>query len=129
MTETRAVPVIAVVDDDKSVRESLAEFIESVGYEVALFSSAEEFLGSARRCDDLRCMILDVRLPGMSGPELFSQLTASRRSLPTIFITAHADAAVAGWATKPGVVSVMYKPFQPAVLLKAVRSAIRKSLA
>src|SRR6202161_4750806 len=87
MSETRAVPVIAVVDDDKSVRESLAEFIESVGYEAALFSSAEEFLESSCRCDDLRCMILDVRLPGISGPELFSQLTGSRRSLPTIFIT------------------------------------------
>ena len=127
MSETRAVPVIAVVDDDKSVRESLAEFMESVGYDVALFSSAEEFLESARRFDDLRCLILDVRLPGMSGLELFSQLTVSRRSLPTIFITAHADAAVAGCATKPGVVSVLYKPFQPAALLKAVRSALTKS--
>src|ERR1700688_2246412 len=74
MSETRTIPVIAVVDDDKSVRESLAEFMESVGYEVALFSSAEEFLESTRHCD-LACMILDVRLPGMSGPELFSQLT------------------------------------------------------
>jgi FixJ family two-component response regulator len=126
MTETYAVPVIAVVDDDKSVRESLAEFIESVGYEAALFSSAEEFLEST--CDDLRCMILDVRLPGISGPELFSQLTGSRRSLPTIFITAHADAPVADWATKPGVVSVLYKPFQPAALLKAVRSALKRPL-
>jgi FixJ family two-component response regulator len=129
MTDTCAVPVIAVVDDDKSVRESLAEFIESVGYEAALFSSAEEFLDSTGRYDDLRCLILDVRLPGISGPELFSQLTGSRRSLPTIFITAHADAAVAGWATKPGVVSVLYKPFQPAALLKAVRSALKGSLA
>ncbi len=127
MSETRATPVIAVVDDDKSVRESLAEFMESVGYEVALFSSAEEFLESTRRYDDLQCMILDVRLPGMSGLELFSELTVSRRSLPTIFITAHADAAVAGCATKPGVVSVLYKPFQPVALLKAVRSALAKS--
>jgi FixJ family two-component response regulator len=127
MTETRATPVIAVVDDDKSVRESLAEFMESVGYEVALFSSAEEFLESTRRCDDLQCMILDVRLPGMSGLELFSELTVSRRSLPTIFITAHADPAVAGCATKPGVVSVLYKPFQPAALLKAVQSALARS--
>jgi FixJ family two-component response regulator len=128
MGETRGVPVIAVVDDDKSVRESLAEFIESVGYEVALFSSAEEFLESSRCSDDLRCLILDVRLPGMSGLELFSQLTGSRRSLPTIFITAHADGAVAGWATKPGVVSVLRKPFQPAALLEAVRSTLRRSI-
>jgi two-component system, LuxR family, response regulator FixJ len=127
MSETCAVPVIAIVDDDKSVRESLAEFMESVGYEVALFSSAEEFLGSTRRCGDLRCMILDVRLPGMSGLELFSQLTASCRSLPTILITAHVDATVAAWATKPGVVSVLYKPFQPSALLKAVQSALTRS--
>ena len=127
VSETRALPVIAVVDDDKSVRESLAEFMDSVGYEVALFSSAEEFLESTRRFDDLRCLILDVRLPGISGLELFSQLTVSRRSLPTIFITAHADAAIASFTTKPGVVSVLYKPFQPATLLKAVRSALTKS--
>lgn len=127
MSETRAIPVIAVVDDDRSVRESLAEFMESVGYEVALFSSAEEYLESTRRSDDLRCMILDVRLPGMSGLELFSKLTVSRRSLPTIFITAHADAAVAGFAAKPSVVDVLYKPFQPAALLMAVRSALTRS--
>ena len=128
MSETHEIPVIAVVDDDKSVRESLAEFMESVGYEVALFSSGEEFLESTRRSDDLQCMILDVRLPGMSGLDLFSELTASRRSLPTIFITAHVDAVVAGCVTKPGVVSVLYKPFQPAALLKAVRSALARSL-
>ena len=126
MSEAHAVPVIAVVDDDKSVRESLAEFMESVGYEVALFSSAEEYLESTRHSGDLQCMILDVRLPGKSGLDLFSELTASRRSLPTIFITAHADAAVAGFATRPGVVSILYKPFQPAALLNAVRSAITR---
>jgi FixJ family two-component response regulator len=127
MSETRAVPIVAVVDDDKSVRESLAEFMESVGYEVVLFSSAEEFLESRGRYENLGCMILDVRLPGLSGLELFSQLTTSRRLLPTIFITAHPDAVVAGCATKPGVVSVLSKPFQPAALLKAVRSALTRS--
>jgi len=129
MSETHAARVVAVVDDDKSVRESLAEFMESVGYEVILFSSAEEFLESTRCRDDLGCMILDVRLPGMSGLELFSQLTANRRAFPTIFITAHADAAVAGYTAKPGVVSVLYKPFQPETLLKAVRSAFTRSRA
>jgi FixJ family two-component response regulator len=127
MSEARAIPVIAIVDDDKSVRESLAEFMESVGYEAALFSSAEEFLESTRRGDNLGCMILDVRLPGMSGLELFSQLTGGPRPLPTVFITAHADAAVAGCAGKPGVVSVLYKPFQPTALLKAVQSALTRS--
>ena len=127
MSESPAVPVIAVVDDDKSVRESLAGFVDSVGYEVALFSSGEEFLRSASQRDDLRCLILDVRLPGISGLELYTQLAVSSRSIPTIFITAHADPAIAVWATKPGVVKVLYKPFKPGVLLEAVRSALTRS--
>jgi len=68
------VPIIAVVDDDASVRESLADLAESVGYESALFASAEEFLQSARHRDSLACLILDVRLPGMSGVELYTQI-------------------------------------------------------
>jgi FixJ family two-component response regulator len=127
MSESPAVPVIAIVDDDRSVRESLAGFVESVGYEVALFSSAEEFLRDTPQRDDLRCLILDVRMPGMSGFDLYAQLTVGGRSIPTIFITAHADPAVAVWATKPGVVEVLYKPFQPGVLLEAVRSALTRS--
>jgi FixJ family two-component response regulator len=124
VSEESGVPVIAVVDDDESVRESLAGFIESVGYEVALFSSAEEFVRSGCHRDDLQCLILDVRLPGMSGFELYLQLTRSGRSIPTIFITAHKDPSVAAWATKPGVVKLLYKPFQPGILLEAVRSAL-----
>jgi FixJ family two-component response regulator len=127
MSESPAVPVIAIVDDDKSVRESLAGLVESVGYEVALYSSGEEFLRFAAQRDDPRCLILDVRMPGMSGFELYTQLTVRRRSIPTIFITAHADPAVAVWATKPGVVGVLYKPFQPSLLLEAVRSALTGS--
>src|SRR6266566_1082778 len=85
------VPIIAVVDDDASVRESLAGLAESVGYGAALFASAEEFLQSARDHDSLACLILDVRLPGISGVELYTQLTRSLQSIPTIIITAHAD--------------------------------------
>jgi FixJ family two-component response regulator len=125
MSEASGVPVIAIVDDDKSVRESLAGFIESVGYDVALYSSAEEFTLSGCDRDDLRCLILDVRLPGMSGFELYSQLTQSGRSIPAIFITAHKDPSSADWTTKPGVVKLLYKPFQPEVLLEAVRSALK----
>lgn len=124
MNESPSVPVIAVVDDDESVRESLASLAESVGYEVALFPSAEDFLMASQHRDDLDCLILDVRLPGLSGVELHTQLTASGRSIPTIFITAHADPIV---AMKPGLVAVLYKPFQPEVLLQAVRSAISQS--
>jgi FixJ family two-component response regulator len=74
MRDRAANPIIGVVDDDKSVRESLADLAESVGYDVVLFSSAEEFLRSSRRREDLGCLILDVRLPGKSGVELYTQL-------------------------------------------------------
>jgi FixJ family two-component response regulator len=127
VSDRRAVPVIAVVDDDKSVRESLADLAESVGYDVVLFSSAEEFLRLTRYRKDLGCLILDVRLPGKSGPELYTQLALSNRALPTIFITAHADPAADDWSRMTGVVSVLYKPFQPEVLLEAVRSVFAKS--
>jgi FixJ family two-component response regulator len=123
----QGVPIIAVVDDDASVRESLAGLAESVGYQAALFTSAEEFLQSARHRDSLACMILDVRLPGMSGVELYTQLTQSLQSIPTIIITAHADPELNTWATKIGVIAVLYKPFQPEVLLQAVRKAITQS--
>jgi FixJ family two-component response regulator len=125
MNESPGVPIIAVVDDDESVRESLAGLAESVGYEAALFASAEEFLQSDR--DSLACLILDVRLPGMSGVELYKQLTQSLRSIPTIFITAHADPEMDTWATKAGVISLLYKPFRPEVLLQAVRKAVIQS--
>lgn len=120
------VPIIAVVDDDASVRESLAGLAESVGYEAALFASAEEFLQSADHRDSLACLILDVRLPGMSGVELYKQLTQRLQSIPTIFITAHADPELNTWA-KTGVIALLYKPFQPEVLLQAVRKAIIQS--
>jgi FixJ family two-component response regulator len=121
------VPIIAVVDDDASVRESLAGLAESVGYEAALFASAEEFLQSARHRDSLACLVLDVRLPGMSGVELYTELNQRLRSIPTIFITAHADPELNTWATKTGVIALLYKPFQPEILLQAVRKAIIQS--
>jgi FixJ family two-component response regulator len=127
MNESSGVPIIAVVDDDESVRESLAGLAESVGYQAALFASAEEFLQSFHHRDSLACLILDVRLPGMSGVELYTQLPPSLRSIPTIFITAHADPEMNTWAKKPAVIAVFYKPFQPEILLQAVRKAITRS--
>jgi FixJ family two-component response regulator len=127
MNESPGVPIIAVVDDDASVRESLACLAESVGYEAALFTSAEEFLQSVRHRDSLACLIVDVRLPGMSGVELYTQLARSPRSIPTIIITAHADPEINTWATNSGVIALLYKPFQPEVLLQAVRKAIIQS--
>jgi FixJ family two-component response regulator len=127
MNESPEVPIIAVVDDDESVRESLAGLAESVGYEAALFASAEEFLQSARHRNSLACLILDVRLPGMSGVELYKQLPLSLRCIPTIFITAHALPEMNTLAMKPGVIAVFNKPFQPEVLLQAVRKGITQS--
>jgi FixJ family two-component response regulator len=124
MSESQTVPVIAVVDDDESVRESLAGLAESVGYEAELFDSAEEFLRLARDRNDLDCLILDVRLPGMSGVDLHTQLTAAGWFVPTILITAHAGSVL---AMQPGIVKVLYKPFQPEVLLESVRIAITQS--
>jgi two-component system, LuxR family, response regulator FixJ len=72
-------------------------------------------------------LILDVRLPGMSGVELYTQLAQSRRSIPTIIITAHANPEIDTWAAKAGVIALLYKPFQPGVLLQAVREAIIQS--
>ena len=124
MSESPAVPVIAVIDDDESVRESLAGLAESVGYEAALFDSAEEFLRLAQHRNDLDCLILDVRLPGMSGVQLHTRLSAAGWFVPTILITAHTDPVL---ATVPGVLTVLYKPFQPEVLLESVRIAITQS--
>ena len=127
MNESSGVHIIAVVDDDASVRESLACLAESVGYEAALFGSAEEFLQSIRYRDSSVCLILDVRLPGMSGVELYKQLARSPRSIPTIIMTAYADQEMNTWAAKSGVIAVLYKPFQPNVLLEAVQKAIIRS--
>jgi FixJ family two-component response regulator len=123
MNESAGVPIIAIVDDDESVRESLAGLAESVGYEAALFASAEEFLQSPQPHDSLACLILDVRLPGMSGVELYAQLPLTLRSI-TIFITAHADPQMNTWAGNPGAIAILHKPFKPEVLLQAMRKAI-----
>jgi FixJ family two-component response regulator len=116
-----------VIDDDESVRESVVGLIESVGHRVTYFRSAEEFLDSAE-IDTLACMIVDIRLPGISGLQLFSLMRANRRSIPTVFITAHADARVRTQAIEAGSVAFLYKPFQADVLLDAVRTALASPL-
>jgi FixJ family two-component response regulator len=116
-------PLIAVVDDDISVRESLDSLIRSVGLEVRAFASAEEFLGSIhpRHAD---CLILDVRLPGMSGIELHHHLKARHCEVPTIFITAHAtDERTKAEAFSNSTVAYLTKPFSEDELLDAVHSA------
>ena len=118
-------PLVSVVDDDISVRRSLDRLIRSVGREARLFASAEEFLNSAhpRKAD---CLILDVRLPGMSGIELHRHLVARRCKLPVIFITAHAsDDRARSEAASDWTVAYLTKPFSEDELLGAVEVALQ----
>ena len=116
-------PLVAVVDDDDSVRESLGGLFRSVGYAARGFASADAFLQS----DDLTktdCVILDVRMPGMSGLELQRQLVASHPDVPVIFMTAHDDARARAQALSGGAVDYLIKPFSEEALLDAVRVAL-----
>jgi FixJ family two-component response regulator len=117
-------PLISVVDDDESVRESLSGLIRSVGFGVMVFASAEEFLGSNRLLD-ADCLILDVRMPGMSGIDLQRQLAASHTSIPVIFITAHGDEEARVRALNGGAVDYLLKPFSEEALLKAIDTALK----
>ncbi len=119
------VPLISVVDDDISVRESLESLIRSVGMEVRVFASAEDFLNSAhaRKAD---CLILDVRLPGMSGVELHHRLLARGCRVPVAFITAHAsDDRARSEAASDYTVAYLTKPFDEDELLDAVHAALK----
>jgi FixJ family two-component response regulator len=116
-------PHIAVVDDDVSVRESLESLIRSVGMAVTVFASAEEFLNSAHP-NMLDCLILDVRMPGMSGIELHRRLLASNYKVPAIFITAHtSDDRARAEASSDWTVAYLAKPFSEDELLDAVHTA------
>jgi FixJ family two-component response regulator len=117
-------PRISVVDDDESVRESLSGLIRSVGFGVMVFASAEEFL-SSKRLLDTDCLILDVRMPGMSGIDLQRQLAASHTSIPVIFITAHGDEEARLRALNGGAVDYLLKPFSEEALLKAIDTALK----
>jgi FixJ family two-component response regulator len=117
-------PLISVVDDDDSVRESLGGLIRSVGFAVKVFASAEELLNS----DHLRitdCLILDVRMPGMNGLELQRRLATSDRKIPVIFITAHGDEEVRSRALNGGAVDYLLKPFSEEALLNAINTALK----
>jgi FixJ family two-component response regulator len=117
-------PLISVVDDDESVRESLEGLIRSVGFRGKVFASAEEFLKS-NHLDDIDCLILDVRMPGMSGIELYDHLLANHFVIPVIFITAHgSDEAVRSQLMNRGAVDYLLKPFSEEALLNAIDKAL-----
>ena len=120
-------PLIAVVDDDISVRESLESLIRSVGMEVRVFASAEEFLNS-RNGRKMDCLILDVCLPGMSGIELHHHLLAQDYKVPVMFITAHeSDDRTRAKARSDWTVAYLIKPFSDDELLEAVHAALKWS--
>jgi FixJ family two-component response regulator len=120
------VPLIAIVDDDDALRTSLDDLIRSVGFRTQGFSSAEAFLRS-NQVQDTACLILDVRMPGMSGLELQSQMVAANWSIPIIFITAHADDDARARALAAGAVDFLYKPFYEEALLTAIDAALKRS--
>jgi FixJ family two-component response regulator len=115
--------IVFVVDDDISVREALASLIESVDLGVECFASPQEFLRRSRS-EVPACLILDVRLPGLSGLDLQRELGRNERQIPIIFITAHADVAMAVRAMKAGASEFLSKPFRDEDLLDAIRQAL-----
>jgi FixJ family two-component response regulator len=120
--------VVFVVDDDPSMRRSLDSLLRSVGHEVRLFPSAQEFL-QAERPDAPGCLVLDVRLPGMSGLAFQQELAKAAVALPVIFITGHGDVAMSVRAMKAGAAEFLTKPFDDQVLLDAVHAAIERDRA
>ena len=118
-----AAPLISVVDDDDSLRNSLNNLIRSVGFRAQGFSSAEAFLNSSE-LHDTACLILDVRMPGMSGLDLQRQLVTANSRIPIVFITSHGDDDARARALEAGAVDFLYKPFREEALLKAINSAL-----
>jgi FixJ family two-component response regulator len=119
-------PTVFIVDDDADVRESLQELLESVGLHSQSFGSAREFLAVGHG-DGPFCLILDVRLPGISGLDLQHELKKRRISIPIIFLTAHADVPMSVKAMKSGAVEFLTKPFRQQDLLDAVQRSLTRS--
>ena len=117
-------PLISVVDDDESVRESLPDLLRELGFAARAFSSAEEFLAS-ELLGQTRCLVMDVSMPGMSGPDLQQELRRRRQEVPIVFITAHGDEAVRPRLLAGGAVECLFKPFSEAALLDALNAALR----
>jgi FixJ family two-component response regulator len=115
--------LVAVVDDDESVRESLPDLLTEFGFTARSFSSAEEFLAS-ECAGQTNCLILDVGMPGMSGPELQRELELRGQHIPIVFITANRDEAVRPRVLAQGAVACLFKPFSDTALLEALNTAL-----
>ena len=117
-------PLVSVVDDDELVRESLPDLLGEFGFAAETFASAEEFLASDR-IDETRCLILDVAMPSMSGPDLHRELLRRGQQIPTIFITAHGSEATRPQLIAQGAVDCLLKPFSDTALREAIDAALR----
>lgn len=117
-------PLVSIVDDDESVRESLPDLLRVLGFAAQAFSSAEEFLASGY-VDQTRCLVLDVALPSMSGPDLQRELKLRRQEIPVVFITAQTDEAIRSRVLEQGAVECLLKPFSDIALLDAINTALR----
>lgn len=116
--------LVSVVDDDESVRESLPDLLRQCGFSAQVFPSAAAFLAS-EAVAQTRCLILDIAMPGMSGPELQRELAKRQQTVPIVFITATADRNVRDGLLAAGAVECLFKPFSDTALLDAVNAALR----
>jgi FixJ family two-component response regulator len=123
-TQSRIGP-IAIVDDDQPLREALASVMKAAGFQTNTFASAEEFIYSPRR-RDTACLILDVRLPRMSGVELQRYLFDAQSQIPIIFVTAHGDASLRNLVMNAGAAGFLSKPVRSDALLKEIHAALEK---
>ena len=116
-------PLVAVIDDDESVRESLPDLLAELGFEARAFASATEFMAS-ESVAEIRCLLLDVAMPGMSGPELQQELIRRKQGIPTIFITAQTDPTLRARLLHLGAVECLFKPFSEQDLRRALTAAL-----
>jgi FixJ family two-component response regulator len=115
--------LVSVVDDDESVRESLPDLLRELGYRVDVYASAEEFL-AAESMQQTQCVILDIFMRGMSGPELLKELAIRQLNIAVIFITAHVDESLRSRLIEEGAVDCLFKPFSDQALSSALRAAV-----
>ena len=116
--------LVSVVDDDESVRESLPDLLRQFGFAAQAFSSAEAFLAS-NAVSETNCLLLDVAMPGMSGPELQQELILRQQEIPIVFVTANGNTTVRPHLLAQGAVECLFKPFSEAALLDALNTALR----
>jgi FixJ family two-component response regulator len=116
--------LVAIVDDDKSIRNATQDLLNAAGFSTATFEDAESFLGSANRASTA-CVVADMRMPGMTGLELHRQLIAMGQGIPTVIITAHPEELTQ--AREAGIRCYLIKPFEPDELLECVKAAVAKS--